>query len=253
MRIVSYNILDGGEGRADPLAEVILAQRPDVVVIVEADQLPVVERIATRLDMDFVHAPGRQHAAAIMSRWPIQDSINHSALRGHDFSFAEATIVASDGPWTIAAIHLSPHAREENEKTREKEIAIVLDRFSTHRRDRKRHILAGDFNANAPYQHIDIAKTKPRTQEDAKANGGVIPRRVVQTIIDAGYLDSLRAAHPDKLENSGSFTTQFPEQRVDYIFAFDVDNSRVKDAWIEHDRLAKYASDHYPVGAEFAD
>ena len=38
MRICSYNILDGGEGRADPLAEVILAQRPDIVAIVEAVQ-----------------------------------------------------------------------------------------------------------------------------------------------------------------------------------------------------------------------
>ena len=34
MRIVSYNILDGGEGRADPLAEVIEAQRPEVVALV---------------------------------------------------------------------------------------------------------------------------------------------------------------------------------------------------------------------------
>ena len=31
MRVVSYNILDGGEGRADPLAEVLIARRPDVV------------------------------------------------------------------------------------------------------------------------------------------------------------------------------------------------------------------------------
>ena len=34
MRLVSYNILDGGEGRADPLAEVIEAQRPDVIGLV---------------------------------------------------------------------------------------------------------------------------------------------------------------------------------------------------------------------------
>ena len=46
MRLVSYNILDGGEGRADPLAEVLLAQRADVVVLLEADQISVVERIA---------------------------------------------------------------------------------------------------------------------------------------------------------------------------------------------------------------
>jgi len=34
MRVVSYNILTGGEGRADPLAEVLLAQRADVIALV---------------------------------------------------------------------------------------------------------------------------------------------------------------------------------------------------------------------------
>ena len=35
-----------------------------------------------------------------------------------------------------------------------------------------------------------------------------------------------------------------------YIFTHGIDRSRLKDAWIEYDRLAKYASDHFPIGAE---
>jgi hypothetical protein len=31
-----------------------------------------------------------------------------------------------------------------------------------------------------------------------------------------------------------------------------MERSRLKDAWIEYDRLAKYASDHFPVGVEIA-
>src|SRR3954452_5266755 len=181
MRVVSYNILDGGEGRADPLAEVIVAQRPDVVVLVEADQLPVVERIAGRLKMNFVHAKGGAHAGAILSRFPIRDSINHAALTDQlKNSFVEATVIDLDGEWTICGLHLTAHAREENERARERELAFVLDRLSSHRSANRRHVVAGDFNANAPYQQIDISKTKPRTQEDAKANGGEIPRRVIQ-------------------------------------------------------------------------
>src|SRR3954465_8241228 len=119
MRIVSYNILNGGEGRADPLAEVIIAQRPDVVVLVEADQLPVVERIAARLKMDFVHAKGREHAGAILSRFPIRDSINHAALTDQiQNSFVEATIVALDVTWIVCGVHLTAHAREEKERER---------------------------------------------------------------------------------------------------------------------------------------
>ena len=35
MRLVSYNILDGGTGRADKLADVIAAQRADLVALIE--------------------------------------------------------------------------------------------------------------------------------------------------------------------------------------------------------------------------
>ena len=68
MRVVSYNILDGGEGRADPLAEVIIAQKPDIVALVECDNVDVLNRIASRLSMDFAPAQGRKHATAILSR-----------------------------------------------------------------------------------------------------------------------------------------------------------------------------------------
>lgn len=89
MRIVSYNILDGGEGRADPLAEVIQAQRPDVVALVEADVPATVERIARRLSMDFVVVPdanilrrfsvvGRSSKRSIMQR-SIRPSLDHSS------------------------------------------------------------------------------------------------------------------------------------------------------------------------------
>src|SRR5687767_6096897 len=98
MRIVSYNILDGGEGRADPLAEVIIAQRPDVVALVEADDPVVVERIASRLRMDYVHAPGNSHASALFSRWPIVESINRAPLHPEKLtkSFLEALVRMPD-------------------------------------------------------------------------------------------------------------------------------------------------------------
>src|SRR3954447_2035020 len=98
MRVVSYNILDGGEGRADPLAEVIEANRPDVVALVEATDLSVVERIANRLKFDFVQAPGRKQSSALLTRYTIRESINHALLRpGLSKSLLEATIVDEGG------------------------------------------------------------------------------------------------------------------------------------------------------------
>ena len=77
--------------------------------------------------------------------------------------------------------------------------------------------------------------------------------RFVQRLLDAGYVDTLHAVRGEEAAGTGSFSTQFPGQRVDYVFAHGVSPSRLKSAWVEHDRLAKYASDHFPVGVEIAD
>ena len=46
MRLLTYNIREGGVGRVDALAEVIDAARPDVVALQEAREPAMVERIA---------------------------------------------------------------------------------------------------------------------------------------------------------------------------------------------------------------
>ena len=252
MRIVSYNILDGGEGRADPVAEVIEAQRPDVVALVEAEDLTVVERIAKRLKMDFVHAPGNNHASALLCRWTIRESINHAPLRKElENSLLQAIVATPDfGDVGFGVAHLHAHGREDDETTRERELAVLLEVFRADREAKRPHVICGDFNANAPSQQIDPARTKERTRGDWEANGGMLPRRVVQRMLDAGYLDSLHAADRDTAETTGTFSTQFPGQRVDYIFTHGLARARLKRGWIEQDRLATYASDHYPVGLE---
>jgi len=250
VKIVSYNILDGGEGRADPLAEVILARAPDVVCLVEADSPAVLERISMRLKMEYVLATAGRDGVALMSRWPIVQSVDHAALReGFSGSLLEGVVAQPGGQeWPIGVIHLSAKATEAAEQKREAEIAVVLDVFSAHRAAGRPHLLAGDFNSNAPSQLIDPAACKAATRAAWEENGGMIPRRIVQRLLDSGYVDSLYAFAPNLAVRTGSFTTKEPGQRVDYIFTFGVE--RPRDAWIEQDRLAKYASDHFPIGME---
>jgi exodeoxyribonuclease-3 len=252
MRLISYNILDGGEGRADPLAEVLLAQRPDIVVLVEADDPAVLDRISARLAMDYIHGPGNRHASAILSRWPIRESINHALLHpGISRSLLQATIVDPKGEeWVIGAIHLHAHATDADESRREAEVAALLRIFEPVRSAGRPHLIAGDFNANAPSQKIDPALCEPRTREAWEKNGGQIPRRTVQLMLDAGYLDTLLAAAPNEAPTTGTFSTQHPGQRVDYIFAHGAGKDQIQSAWVERDRLAKYASDHFPIGVE---
>jgi len=254
MRLISYNIRDGGEGREDLLADVIEAQRPDVVGLVEADRRDIVERVANRLKMDFLHAPRNTHASALLSRWPIRETINHAVLHPDELekSFLEAVVVdpSSRTEWTLGVVHLHAHGTEEAERRRERELEVVLAAFETRRMAGSPHLICGDFNANAPYQRIDPAKCKPRTRREWGQNGGGLPRRVVQRMLDGGYRDSLREVDAEAAETMGSFSTEFPGQRVDYLFTFNFDRSRLKGAWIHYDPPARDASDHYPVGLE---
>jgi exodeoxyribonuclease III len=251
VRLVSYNILDGGEGRADPLAEVIAAQRPDIVALIEADHEAVVWRIADRLGMDAVRAAGKRHAIAILSRWPIVASVNHGLLRPElTDGLLEATIrQGPDREWLIGALHLHPRAGVEDDLLRQAEVACVLDVFSEYRRGNRPHLLAGDFNADSPVQEIHIEQCKPATRQSWLANGNQLPRGAARKLLDAGYADSLHALRPIEAARIGTFTTQFPGQRIDYVFTFGMEG-RLKSAWVEQDRLAAYASDHFPIGLE---
>ena len=66
----------------------------------------------------------------------------------------------------------------------------------------------------------------------------------------AGYADAFAALHPDAAATAGTLDTIHAGLRVDYTFVWGLPAEKIAAAWIETDRLAKYASDHYPVGIE---
>ncbi len=191
-------------------------------------------------------------ASALLSRFAIRDSINHGALEQRlSKSLLQASVVDSAGKvWNFGVVHLHAHATEADETQREGELNVLLKIFAPLRQAKTPHILLGDFNSNSPIQQIDVEACKPRTRNDAAANGGTIPRRVIQRMLNEGYLDTYQEAEPQSAATRGTFSTQFPGQRVDYIFAHSLAAKQIRSAWIEYDRLAKYASDHFPVGAE---
>lgn len=251
VRVVAWNILDGGLGRADPIAEVLLAQHADVVLLVEADEPSVVDRLALRLKMTAVRGEGRGTSAAVLSRFDFVHTINHAALHEDGpRSCLEARLRDGEGrEHDVLAVHLSARATLADEERRLGELSRLLRVTERLRQERRPHLLGGDFNSNSPIQRFDPERCHPRTREAFVANGNVLPRQVVQRLLDAGYVDTLHVAAGDRAAELMSFTTRDPGQRLDYLFAFGLERNRVRDAWIEHDSLARFASDHFPVGA----
>lgn len=252
MRFLSYNIHDGGTSRLDELSAVIERANPDVVGLVEADDADLVAALARRLQMDFAHAEGKTHASALLTRWTIAESVNHAVLdEAISRSFLEGVVVTPTGTAVpVGVLHLHAWAFEAEEQVREREVAAVLRILAGHRGRGTPHFLCGDFNANAPTQQIDLDRAKPKTRVAWEANGGRIPRRAIRQLLDAGYVDTLRAAKGGAADVTATFTTDRPGQRIDYVFAWGVRAGTIRDAWVDQGDLTVKASDHYPVGAE---
>ena len=241
MRVVSYNILKGGVGRADPIAEVLLAQKPDVVGLVEATDPEILDRIAWRLGFDYVHAPSPngKWGSALLSRLPIESSTNVAALRfDGPRSFLWATL---QGEIDVGVLHLTSKPREKKEKKRIEQLRAMLDVTADARQAGRRHVLMGDFNATMPDWPLDRSIV-PKRHRDAVKKQGDVPRAAMATMLAAGYEDSHAGT------KSPTLTTLRPWLKVDHILSRGL---TCGEAWIETDRLAQYASDHFPVGASF--
>lgn len=202
LRLVSYNIMTGGEGRADPIAEVLLGQRADIIGLHECENAEVLSRIGRRLDMQFVVAASVSGSVALFSRFPIVASLNVALLTRSSMPILDAVVKVSDDSglgWTFAAriAHVT-HAGE-------------ADRMAGRLRD-GRAPMAMLMCYEAPLGH-----------------------RVIDGVI-----------HPS--------TDPVPERThapARQLNAVRVRNGiEMVDSWIEADRLAYYASDHLPAGAE---
>ena len=200
----------------------LLAQHADVIALVEAEDPAVLERIARRLKMDYVQAIGKQERR-IGTAQPLPHSRfdqSRALNPGISKSLLQASIDRTGRTTVALRRRPSPRPRHRRRRTqREAEFEVVMKVFEPLREAATPHFLFGDFNSNSPVQQIDLAKCKPSTREQAATNGGTIPRRVVQELLNAGYADTYHLLNPELAKTRGTFTTQFPGQRVDYIFA----------------------------------
>ncbi len=105
-----------------------------------------------------------------------------------------------------------------------------------------------------PWLVHPLIEMVPRGETTDALVSALMPRAAVRSLADAGYIDCLRRTHP----RSNSFTcpTYQPAVRIDYIFATpDLADRLVACAVAAQTgrlaELARRASDHFPVVADF--
>jgi endonuclease/exonuclease/phosphatase family metal-dependent hydrolase len=240
VRVLSYNIRFGGRGRELPIAEVIRSADPDVVLLQEATDPRVVERLAAETALpNWGSRP--DHSTGFLTRHAVLEHTWHRPARARH-AFLE--LVLDGVECRFFALHLVAWFSKWTERRRAREIRVLLEGIRQHQHGF--HIIAGDFNALAPGELLEVRRMPHWIRAMIWLSGRDISRETIQVMLDEGYADAWRRLHPN---SSGStFPTWDPHVRLDYAFTPErfVDRVVVCEVLRTPD-VVTTASDHHPL------
>jgi exodeoxyribonuclease-3 len=255
VRLLTYNIREGGVGRAEAIAEVIGAAKPDVVALQEARDPAVVERIATI--GGFAHWGSRpSHSTGFLSNVPV---LEHAWRHPPRTRHALLEVALADGLPRLFVLHLRAWFSRWSERRRARELRGLLDGIRGQLFDEHEgfafHVLAGDFNALAPGERFDPSPMPAWIRGMVWLSGRDIARSTIEMMGADGYVDAWRATHPDAVREPGyTFPVWNPHVRLDYVFTPAAYASRVTACEVcTSPAEARSASDHYPLLVELAE
>lgn len=245
LRLLSYNIRYGGIGREEAIAEAIRTSDPDVVVLQEATDPRVVDRVAGLTNMRSWGARP-QYSMAYLSRVELASHAWHRP-RGARHPFLE--LVPAGSEIRVFGLHLTAVHSRWTERQRVRELRALLGGIARHQDGF--HVLVGDFNALSPGELLDVARMPPRLRLLVWLSGGAarLKQHAIQTVLDGGYVDAFRTVHPS--DRGFTFPTWDPHVRLDYMFLPSRYRERIAACDVVRSPSAvRAASDHFPLFAE---
>jgi exodeoxyribonuclease-3 len=243
LRLLTYNILYGGAGREAPLIDVIRDTQPDIVILQEATNPAVLERLCVGAEMRILGSRAGE-SLAFMSRVPIVHYEWHHP-RPSRHAFLE--IVPEGDPVRLFGLHLSAVHSAWTERRRVIELRALLKSIEKHQHGF--HLLAGDFNTLAPGEELDIRKLPHRLRPFVWLSGGRIRWKTIQIVLNAQYVDAFRSLNG--ADPGFTFPTWGPHIRLDYVFVPAGALHRLIECRVVQHPRSKDASDHAPLLTEF--
>jgi endonuclease/exonuclease/phosphatase family metal-dependent hydrolase len=255
MRLLTYNIREGGVGREEEIAEVIKAAKPDVVALQEATHPAAIERIARLADFKY-SGSRRAHSTGFLSHVPVLSyEWRHPPRTRH----ALLEVALADGFPRLFVLHLRAWFSKWSEGQRARELRGLLDGISEQlKRENDAfafHVLAGDFNALAPGENFDSSPMPAWIRGMVWLSGRDIARSTIEMMKSDGYAEAWRTVHPDLEADPGyTFPVWNPHTRLDYVFTPAEFASRFTACEVRRNPdQVKAASDHFPLLVELAD
>jgi exonuclease III len=250
LRILSYNILAGGEDRIPLIANVIHKHQPDVVALLEARSRSNAEALAKQLGMSLTLGEStniNKDHVAWLSRLPIMRDENNR-LPALAKTLVEIKFLWDGNHIALFEKYLKTRQNQEREHYRVTEMHAILEILHSHRNHL--HALVGDLNTVHPSDHPNIsayiATLKAKGEQSPNPQ---FPREVIPLLLKAKYVDCYRTIHP----TASGYTYKLPTLalRLDYIFASPKLAKYLHACEIVIEGDAEAASDHLPIWSEF--
>src|SRR4030095_5627453 len=236
LKLLSYNIRFGGVGREDQLAAAIREAEPDLVILQEATDSQVVERLARATGMN-IWAARQGHSLGFISRNEVSHYEWHPLPERRFF----LEVVPAGDEVRVFGVHLRAIHSNWTERRRVRQLRALLEVIKEHQNGF--HVLLGDFNTLAPGELLDIRLLPFRLRPMVWLSGGYIRWETIQMMLDAGYVDGDRTIHP--VEKGFTFPTWNPHLRLDYVFLPTPFADRLKSCQVLSESLTMaQASDH---------
>ena len=202
LRIVTYNILLGGARREDHITALLRRMSADVITLQEVSNPEFAAQLARALGMELIigtASDGSGINLAVLSRLPVRRWRNHTH-RGRMLRSHLETVLSTGGALVpelhLHSVHLAARfgERKKGEERRRRELDCLLRDLADA--DAGPHLIAGDFNALAPGDHLEATAFFARMAELRRArvlvrqaNGLVAPKRVGEdAAVDEAWL-----------------------------------------------------------------
>lgn len=250
LRVMTYNILDGGENREAHILEVIKTAKPDVVILQEVFTENFLKFLSQSLGMNYYIGTGnKKRKTALLSKLPVRTFKSHHPIFPIWRNFIDAEIEFEPNKMArIIGVHPMANLGVVFEVWRFLEASYIIK----HLQKSKSHfnVIAGDFNAIAPNEKVNTENMPVWLKWIIYLQGNRVYHFSIEKFISAGFTDCFRLLNSDD-----GFTLPPPEPnaRLDYIFVNAEMKKYLKRSWVVREsESANLASDHYPVMAEFS-
>ena len=252
VKLMTYNLLNGGENGIDKIIEIIKNELPDFLTINEANSFTdndfkILKDVATAGNfVNYKLALSGQYNChvAVFSRylWKCVEEI-----RPVDRACLLAEFDTSLGKLSVGGLHLTPYTEDR----RITEIDLITRAQSKY----ENKILMGDMNSLTEEDGYDEEMIKGFNEKQIKkfTAGGKFRFDAMKRIMSSGYVDPAVILKKNKIYTAPTSINEYgvhTNMRLDYILVSKTLRKNIGEYNVVKNVLSEVCSDHYPVTLE---